>query len=178
MSIIILNRIVNTLDKDIPASQAAYRRGRSTTENVFTFKILAEKAIIEDNAEIHLRLLDMSKAFDNVSRGNLIQDLKQILQEDELHMVKILITQVNLQVRNNNTIGRKFKTSKGIPQGDCLSPILFIFYLAKTLKENKEQDSVPEDHSYNKSFNCKRKTPSHLKDHDYSIYQEQGINLK
>jgi len=164
------------LDKDIPISQTAYRKGRSTTENVFTFKILAEKAIIEDNAEIHLRLLDMSKAFDNVSRENLMKDLKEILQDDELHMVKLLVTQVNLQVRNNNTIGEKFKTSKGIPQGDCLSPMLFIFYLEKTLKENNEE-AILKDHTYNKIYNSERKTPKHLIDHDYSAYKEQGISI-
>jgi len=177
LAIIILNRIEKKLDKDIPISQAAYRKGRSTTGNVFTFKILAEKVIIEDNAEIHLRLLDMSKAFDNVSRENLINDLKEILQEDELHIVKLLITQVNLQVRNNNTTGEKFQTSKGIPQEDCLSPILFIYYLAETLKDNKENGTILEDHTYNKNFNNERKTPRHLIDHDYSVYQGQGINI-
>ena len=97
-------------------------------------KLLTEKALIEDNAEVNIRLLDMSKAFDNVNREELINDLKKILENDELHIIKILITKLNLQVKNKTIIGQTFETTKGIPQGDSLSPILFIHYLAKTLK--------------------------------------------
>ena len=79
LSKIILDRIITKLDNEIPITQSAYRKGRGTTENVFTFKILAEKAISEENCEIYLRLLDMSKAFDSVNRTLLIEDLKKIL---------------------------------------------------------------------------------------------------
>ena len=71
----------------MPNTQTAYRPGRSTTENVLTFKLLAEKAITETNYEINLRLLDMSKAFDNVNRKILLNDLQTILNNDELHII-------------------------------------------------------------------------------------------
>ena len=53
----------------IPPSQAAYQSGRSTTERVFTLKILAEKAITSENHDIFILMLDMSKAFDTVNRS-------------------------------------------------------------------------------------------------------------
>ena len=49
LAIIMINRIYDKLDSEIPATQAAYRPGRSTTENVFTMKILAEKALTSSN---------------------------------------------------------------------------------------------------------------------------------
>jgi hypothetical protein len=38
----------------IPLSQAAYRSGRSTTENILAMKLLAEKASVAENYEINL----------------------------------------------------------------------------------------------------------------------------
>ena len=45
LAIIVIHRIYDKLDNQIPVTQAAYRGGRSTTEHVFSFKILAEKAV-------------------------------------------------------------------------------------------------------------------------------------
>ena len=122
--------------------------------------------------------MDMSKAFDNVNREDLISDLRKILQEDELHILKLLVTKVILQVKNNNILGEKFITSKGIPQGDCLSPILFTLYLAKSLEMKEEKEEKKEDHNYNRSICKKIMMPRHLQDHNYQVYQEQGINIK
>ena len=78
--------------------------------------------------------MDMSKAFDTVNRSILMKDLITILENDELHLIKILLN-VKLVVRCGKTLGQCFNTNTSVPQGDCLSPILFIFYLANTLNE-------------------------------------------
>ena len=64
----IIKRIGHKIDADIPFSQAAYRKGRSTTEHVFATKILAEKAATSTDFPIYILLLDMSKAFDTIIR--------------------------------------------------------------------------------------------------------------
>ena len=71
----------------IPLSQAAYPKGRSTTEQVFTIKILAEKAIASESFDIFLLFLDMSKAFNTVNRSRLMEILKNILTPSKLHMM-------------------------------------------------------------------------------------------
>ena len=58
-----LRRISNKINDEIPITQAAYRSGRSTTEQVFTMKILAEKAITTTDYSAQILLMDMSKAF-------------------------------------------------------------------------------------------------------------------
>ena len=78
------------------ASVYIYSSGRSTTEHVFTCKILAEKAITSSNYEITLLLLDMSKAFDTVKKAKLLRMLKDILNEDETHMMKLLLQDMNI----------------------------------------------------------------------------------
>ena len=62
----------------IPIAQSAYQSGRSTTEQVFAIKMLAEKAITSSTYNIYLLLLDMSKAFDTVCRNKLLSDLQEV----------------------------------------------------------------------------------------------------
>ena len=92
--------------------------------------MLAEKAINSSDYTIYLLLLDMSKAFDTVDRKLLFEHLEKILGKDELHLLSILTRNPELHVRVNDTLGINFKTIIGIMQGDVLSAILFIFYLA------------------------------------------------
>ena len=94
-----IRRCWNRLSTKIPIEQAAYQAGRSSTEQVFAIKMLVEKAITSSNYNIYLLLLDMSKAFDTVGRGELLRDLQEILEPDELHMMSLLIKDVNLRVK-------------------------------------------------------------------------------
>ena len=103
-----------------------------------------------ENYKIILLLLDMSKAFDTVRRSELFNILEEALEKDKLHMMKILIEDVSLKARIGKSTGNKINTNIGVPQGDCLSPILFIVYLAKALKPTRSiaTPSYVEDHHY------------------------------
>ena len=155
-------RIINRLGAEIPPSQAAYRAGRSTTEHVFATKILAEKAITSQNYTIHLLMLDMSKAFDTVDRNILQNDLAKILNQDELHLISIMMN-TKLQVRCGTSVSETFKTDTGIPQGDGLSANQFTFYLAKVLNPGTPH----QDHNYAKLTDI-RTTTQITTEHNYS----------
>ena len=88
-------------------------------------------------------MLDMSKAFDTVNRKKLFDGLKEVLLPEELFLLHVLINDVFIRVRVGEDLSEEIKTLIGIIQGDCLSAILFIFYLALSLtpKENT-------DHTY------------------------------
>ena len=129
-----IRRYLERLLNNLPKTQAAYQQGRRTTEQVFCFKILAEEAITSEDYRIILLMQDMSKAFDTVRGDKLFLKLKDILDQDELNMIKILIENVNMRTRIGESMGYEIKTNIGVPQGDCLSPILFIIYLAENLK--------------------------------------------
>ena len=66
LAICMIDRIGKKLEKHIPHSQAAYQQKRSTTEHVFTYKLLCEKAITSSDYTVHILLMDMSKAFDTI----------------------------------------------------------------------------------------------------------------
>ena len=48
-------------------------------------------------------------------------------------MMAILISDVVLTVKVGKELGEQIKTEVGIAKGDCLSDLLYIFYLAKSL---------------------------------------------
>ena len=135
LTICLLKRIWNKISPKIPIEQAAYQPGRSTTEQVHTIKLLIEKAITSNNFNIYIILLDMSKAFDTVNRKKLFDALEQYLDDDEIHLLSILTNNPKLKVKVNQEFSDIFNTLIGIMQGDCLSAILFIFYLACALED-------------------------------------------
>ena len=168
LAICLIERTYTRLRNSIPSSQAAYSKGRSTTELVFTVKTIVEKAIISTDLEANILMLDMSKAFDTIQRGTLIEDLSKILNSDEIHLVTILLREVKLIVQLNNTQGEPFTTNMGSPQGDCASALFFIYYLAESIKDENEGNKIIP--------------PTQLLDHDYAkptlmgkIIDQQGL---
>ena len=104
----------------------------------------------------------MSRAFDTIERGILLEDLKEILEPDILHLVNLLLTDVQIQVKYKNKLGETFKPDIGSPQGDCASPIWFIFYLHIALEHIKPPSvrdinkDTNHDHNYSKNNKNKK----------------------
>ena len=130
-----MKRIKHKLDVETPHSQAAYRKNRSTTEHVLATKLMIDRTLTAKNETIYIILLDMSKAFDNVNRRILMDDLQQTINADELHLVNTLL-KVNLEVRCGNNMSQSFDTDTGTPQGDCASANEFTYFLVKSLQQN------------------------------------------
>ena len=109
-----MKRIGEKIDGEIPPSQAAYRKGRSTTEHVFSTKLVIERTLTSMNETVYLLMHDMSKAFDSINRTTLIKDLNKILQKDELHLVNKMLN-VELSVKRGSYNSEYFKTSPNSP---------------------------------------------------------------
>ena len=139
LTIALLEIIWDRLAKNIPKSQAAYQRGRGTTEQVLALKILIDKAITSTDYNLYILLLDMSKAFDTVNRKQLMSDLQKTLDPDEPHLLSILKNRPHLSVTVDGDSGDFFPTYVGICRCDCLSAVLFIFYMSGALKQSGEQ---------------------------------------
>ena len=100
------------------SSQVAYGPERSTTEHVFTSKLIIERTVAARNESAHLIMLDMSKEFGSINRNQLNDDFRNTIGTDELHIIFTLFN-VSFSVRCENTPSKVFKTDRGAPQGDC-----------------------------------------------------------
>ena len=76
----------------------------------------------------------MSSAFDTIDRGKLMKILETFLDNDDLKLVRIILSDTELNI----SIGphaQTIDTLIGTPQGDSISPILFIVYLEGALRD-------------------------------------------
>ena len=79
----------------------------------------------------------MSKAFDSIQRNTSVEDLKDVLNQDELHLIQILL---HVKIPANYKIWI-FSMDTGGPQGDYGSTSEFSFYLAKSLEPTIANDT-------------------------------------
>jgi len=63
-----------------------------------------------------------------------ILELYNLADEDERRLIAFLLSKTTLKVKIGNSIGEMFETSIGTPQGDTLSPILFLIYLEHIMR--------------------------------------------
>ena len=88
----------------------------------------------------------MSAAFDTINRSQILDILKTIIKEDELRIIRFLLsnTEINTKI-NGSSKAMPFMSNVGTPQGDSLSPVLFTIYLENALREIRT--TLPEPNS-------------------------------
>lgn len=88
--------------------------------------------------------IDLSHAFDTVDRQKLMETLEEDtnLNEDDCRLVRYLLSDVTLSVRVSQTSSSPFLSNAGVPEGDGLSPFLFIYYLDKALRKARSTLSL------------------------------------
>ena len=85
----------------------------------------------------------MSAAFDTINRHELLEILKDIIEEDEVRIIQYLLSETTLNVKIDGAeTKRPFTSNIGTPQGDSLSPVLFIIYLEHALKDIRNMNET------------------------------------
>lgn len=83
----------------------------------------------------------MGRAFDSIQRNPLIKDLKSILNQDELHLIQIVL-HVKIAAKFANCKSWFFSTGTRAPQGDCTSVSEFSFYPAKLIENTIANETL------------------------------------
>ena len=133
ISFIILNRLRPTIENYLSPSQAAYRKGRSTKDIVWTLK-LEIASTLSTNNKITIQGIDLSSAFDSFNRVKMMEILNTLCSEEDMKLIHFLLNDTSLRVRTKE-VGPTFDTNIGIPQEDGLSPVLFTTYLEAALRK-------------------------------------------
>ena len=125
----ILNRLKPRTEQLLWESQCGFRRGRGYTDQLFSLRMLMEKAR-EYHQSIYTCFIDLKKAYDSV----LCESLWRILQHSYclppklLSIMRALHADSTAAVRAYGKLSDKFSVTSGIRQGCVLAPTLFNFY--------------------------------------------------
>jgi exonuclease III len=126
ISLIVLGRIGRLLDEQTSESQAGFRRGRGTADNIFVLRQLLEQRY-QYNQETLVAFLDYSAAFDSVDRKSLWLILKACgVPPFYVQLIQNMYEMSVCRVRAYGQLGDSFDVTTGVRQGDVLSPLLFL----------------------------------------------------
>ena len=105
---------------------------------IFVLRQIQEKRR-EQNMGLNAAFVDLTKAFDTVSRGGLWKILARLgCPPQFLTILRQLHEGHQGQVKHNGSLSGSFPISNGVKQGCVLAPTLFSIFFSIMLREAKE----------------------------------------
>ena len=134
MARVILNRITQyLLDDVVSESQCGFRRNRGTIDMIFAVRQIQEKCR-EQNQNLYILFVDLTKAFDTVSRGGLWAILSKLgCPERFVSIIRSFHEGMMARVIEHGAASDPFPVSNGVKQGCVLAPTLFSLLFASML---------------------------------------------
>ena len=131
---VILTHLQKLAEHVYPESQCGFRAERSTVDMIFSLRQLQEKCR-EQQMPLYVAFIDLTKAFDLVSRDGLFKILPKIGCPPKLQSL-IESFHINMKgtVQFNGSSSEPFDIRSGVKQGCVLAPTLFGIFFAVLLK--------------------------------------------
>ena len=133
---VLLNRLNSHLEKGLlPESQCGFRKSRGTVDMIFAARQLQEKCQ-EQNMDLYSTYVDLTKAFDTVSRDGLWKIMSKFgCPERFINIVKQLHEGMMARVQDNGETSEAFPVTNGVKQGCVLAPTLFSIMFSAMLND-------------------------------------------
>ena len=139
MSIVLLQRLMTECDKFFSDWQAGFRPQRGCRDNILLLRIIYDQFIKGDNRFV-VTYIDFKAAFDSVSHKYLDVALAAAgASRKSRAMVRAIYRAASGVAKVSGTHGKfifsePFDISRGVVQGDIISPILFILALDQLVR--------------------------------------------
>ncbi|XP_066282992.1 uncharacterized protein [Branchiostoma lanceolatum] len=132
---VVLARLQRLAERVYPESQCGFRANRSTIDMIFSLRQLQEKCR-EQNMPLYIAFIDLTKAFDMVSRDGLFKILPKIGCPPKLQsLIESFHTNMKGTVLYSGNLSEPFDIRGGVKQGCVMAPTLFGIFFALLLKQ-------------------------------------------
>ena len=124
-------RISTFMDEDnkLGPEQAGFREEFSTSDHIFTLYSIIEYYKLK-KGRLYCAFVDYSKAFDQIERSSLwLKLLQNGISGKILNIIKNMYSKAKSCIKSDGKLSEFFSCSRGVRQGENLSPIMFAIYL-------------------------------------------------
>ena len=121
-------------------SQAGFRKGYSTTDNVFILMSMVQQYLSKQNGRFYCILIDYEKAFDKIKHNELWKALERInINGKFLKILKSIYCNTAACVKTSEGLTDRFKCMVGTRQGCIASPRIFSIFINDLVKYLKHK---------------------------------------
>ena len=139
---VLLCRLRERVEPELGEEQLGFRKGRGTTDGVFSLRQLFEKRL-EKQGPTALAFVDLEKAFDTVPRRMAMATLRWMgAPESEVKMVEAMYENTTGRVVVGSGMSDEFQVNIGLRQGSALSPLLFIIVMELISRKISTTDAL------------------------------------
>jgi hypothetical protein len=139
---IIHKRMEVIVDRELPANQAGFRKGRGTRDQIANLRWIMERQR-EFGQEVHVCFIDYSKAFDCVNHAAMWNTLKEMgIPIHLIMLLKSLYADQEAVVRTEYGDTDSIKIENGVRQGCILSPCLFNLYAEMIMRNAGMEEAL------------------------------------
>lgn len=153
---IISNRLKEVLPHIIDTAQSAFVKGRSISDNILIAQELFQGYTRTTGPSRCALKIDLRKAFDTVRWDFLFDTLKAFqFPAIFIEWIKACTTSAVFSIKLNGTLAGFFGSSRGLRQGDPLSPFLFVIVMEMLSLHLNKATSATEFTYHWKTEACK-----------------------
>ena len=157
---ILLNRLTEHLEQSglLPESQCGFRKDRGTIDMIFTARQVQETCQ-EQNVDLYMTFVDLTKTFDTVSREGLWKIMAKFgCSAKFIAMVRQFHDGMLARIQNDGEFSDPFPVTNGVKQGCILASTLFSMFSAMLTDAFQDGDNdIPTRYRFDgKLFNLRR----------------------